>query len=110
MLQSGSAMVLGSRNQRWFLRSESYMPMHDAFRLISYQFGDDYRPCRLTRHVVAVPKKNEMNDFQFAKSLDFKLFSTLQQYSVGKPILVFCATRKGMDPVLVRFIFSTDLL
>ncbi|KAF8163444.1 P-loop containing nucleoside triphosphate hydrolase protein [Crassisporium funariophilum] len=62
-----------------------------------FEFGDEYRPCRLTRHVVPVPRRNGTNDFQFAKVLDYKLFSTVQQYSVGKPTLVFCSTRKGMD-------------
>lgn len=59
------------------------------------KFGDDYRPCKLTRYVVGVPRRNGQNDFQFAKVLDYKLFSTLLQYSVGKPILIFCPTRKG---------------
>lgn len=59
------------------------------------QFGDDYRPCQLTRHVVGIPRRNSWNDFQFGKALDSKLFSVLQQFSMGKPILVFCSTRKG---------------
>ncbi|KAF8798145.1 P-loop containing nucleoside triphosphate hydrolase protein [Phlegmacium glaucopus] len=61
-----------------------------------YEFGDDYRPCKLTRHVVGLPRRHGQNDFQFAKILDFKLFSIIQQYSVGKPTLVFCSTRKGV--------------
>ncbi|PPQ81219.1 LOW QUALITY PROTEIN: hypothetical protein CVT25_015743 [Psilocybe cyanescens] len=59
------------------------------------QFSDDYRPCQLTRHVVGIPRRNGWNDFQFGKALDSKLFSVLQQFSTGKPILVFCSTRKG---------------
>lgn len=50
-----------------------------------------------------------MNDFQFAKTLEYKLFSTLQQYSVGKPILVFCPTRKGVDTSSIHFIHSDFL-
>lgn len=65
-------------------------------KLMLFEFGDDYRPCKLTRHVVGFPRKNWQNDFQFAKVLDYKLFAILQQYSVGKPILVFCPTRKGV--------------
>ncbi|KAF4615166.1 hypothetical protein D9613_003174 [Agrocybe pediades] len=61
-----------------------------------FEFGDEYRPCKLTRHVVGVPRRNGTNDFAFAKILDKTLFSVLQQYSVMKPILVFCSTRKGV--------------
>ncbi|KIM49392.1 hypothetical protein M413DRAFT_107246 [Hebeloma cylindrosporum] len=61
-----------------------------------FEFGDDYRACQLIRHVVGVPRRNGQNDFQFAKLLDYKLFAALQEYSAGKPILVFCSTRKGV--------------
>ena len=44
---------------------------------------------------MGIPRRNGQNDFQFAKVLDYKLFAALQEYSAGKPILVFCSTRKG---------------
>ncbi|KAK2466808.1 hypothetical protein APHAL10511_001066 [Amanita phalloides] len=59
------------------------------------EFGEEYRPCKLARVVVGVPRPRGQNDFAFAKTLDCKLFATLQTYSVGKPILVFCPTRNG---------------
>lgn len=59
------------------------------------QFGEEYRPCKLTRHVYGYPRKQQ-NEFQFNRALDYKLFQVLQQHSVNKPILVFCATRKGL--------------
>ncbi|KAK0463719.1 uncharacterized protein EV420DRAFT_1729062 [Desarmillaria tabescens] len=61
-----------------------------------FEFGEDFRPCKLKRVVVGVPRQRNQNDFQFSKLLDYKLFSTLQTHSVGKPILVFCPTRKGV--------------
>lgn len=56
------------------------------------QFGEEYRPCKLTRHVVSVPRQKNSNDFQFAKILDYKLFETLQLYSSGEYMRCFCTT------------------
>ncbi|KAF9075685.1 Sec63 Brl domain-containing protein [Rhodocollybia butyracea] len=61
-----------------------------------YQFGEEYRPCKLVRHVVGFPRPKGQNEFLFSKNLDYKLFPTLQTYSVGKPILVFVSSRKGV--------------
>ncbi|TFK76347.1 P-loop containing nucleoside triphosphate hydrolase protein [Pluteus cervinus] len=60
-----------------------------------FEFGDEYRPCKLTRHVIGVPRKGA-NEFAFPRMLDSRLFPSLQTYSTGKPILIFCATRKGV--------------
>ncbi|KAJ7685543.1 P-loop containing nucleoside triphosphate hydrolase protein [Mycena polygramma] len=61
-----------------------------------FEFGEDFRPCKLTRHVVALPRARNDNDFAFTRKLDYKLFGALQTHSVGKPILVFVSTRKGV--------------
>ncbi|THU88606.1 P-loop containing nucleoside triphosphate hydrolase protein [Dendrothele bispora CBS 962.96] len=61
-----------------------------------FEFGEDFRPCKLTRHVIGIPRSKHQNDFAFARVLDGKLFKTLQTYSVGKPILVFVSTRKDL--------------
>ncbi|KAJ7256507.1 Sec63 Brl domain-containing protein [Mycena haematopus] len=63
---------------------------------IVFQFGEDFRPCKLTRHVVGVPRQRGDNDFSFARKLDYKVFPALQAHSIGKPILVFVSTRKGV--------------
>lgn len=56
-------------------------------------FGEEYRPVPLQTHVRGFPPAN--NDFLFEKRLTPHLSSTIQQYSDGRPTLIFCATRKG---------------
>ncbi|GAA5835706.1 hypothetical protein JCM9279_004624 [Rhodotorula babjevae] len=58
-----------------------------------FQFGDEFRPCKLQKVVIGYPKNG--NDFAFANGLNFKLFELVKQYSSGKPVLIFCNTRKG---------------
>ncbi|KAJ7306268.1 hypothetical protein DFH08DRAFT_824718 [Mycena albidolilacea] len=53
-----------------------------------FELGEDFRPCKLTWHVIGVPRLRGDNDFSFARL-------TLQAHSVGKPISVFLSTRKG---------------
>jgi len=59
------------------------------------QFGEEFRPCKLTKFVYGVAKPKGLNDFAYARTLDLRLFSVIQQHSSNKPILVFCPTRKG---------------
>lgn len=60
-----------------------------------FQFGEEFRPCKLSKVVYGIPKPKGQNDFVYAHTLDRRLFSLLQQHSQNKPILVFCPTRKG---------------
>ncbi|KAI6028575.1 hypothetical protein F5J12DRAFT_889093 [Pisolithus orientalis] len=59
------------------------------------KFGEEFRPCKLSKVVYGIPKPKGQNDFVYAHTLDRRLFSLLQQHSQNKPILVFCPTRKG---------------
>ncbi|CAE6450387.1 unnamed protein product [Rhizoctonia solani] len=61
-----------------------------------FKFGDEYRPCQLQRHVYGYTRPPGHNDFQFMKTLDYKLFPIIQEHSSGKPVLVFCPTRKSV--------------
>ncbi|GAA5989083.1 hypothetical protein JCM10908_001151 [Rhodotorula pacifica] len=58
-----------------------------------FQFGDDFRPCKLQKVVIGYPRG--ANDFAFANSLSFKLYDLIKQYSSGEPVLIFCNTRKS---------------
>ncbi|BGP46261.1 ATP-dependent DNA helicase MER3 [Rhodotorula kratochvilovae] len=66
-------------------------PEHEPAKV--FQFGDEFRPCKLQKVVIGYPKNG--NDFAFANGLNFKLYELVKQYSSGKPVLVFCNTRKG---------------
>ncbi|KAF7295289.1 DEAD/DEAH-box DNA helicase [Mycena indigotica] len=63
---------------------------------IVFEFNESFRPCKLKRHVIAIDRARSDNDFSFARKIDHKLFPTLQAHAVGKPILVFVSTRKGV--------------
>ncbi|KAM0792521.1 hypothetical protein ACM66B_005190 [Microbotryomycetes sp. NB124-2] len=58
-----------------------------------FGFGDEFRPCPLKKIVIGYPAGKD--DWQFNASLNFKLFDLIRQHSSGKPVLVFCNTRKG---------------
>jgi len=57
-------------------------------------FGEEFRPVKLVKHVCGYVS-NTSNDFAFEKALDAQLPSVISKYSEGKPIMVFCATRKS---------------
>lgn len=97
MLLDGLNVVQGNRYLPRSLKLVRNIPSNNFHLTLLSKFGDEYRPCKLTRHVVGVHRRNGTNDFVFANVLDAVLYSNLQQFSVGKPILVFCATRKGTE-------------
>jgi ATP-dependent DNA helicase HFM1/MER3 len=72
------------------------------------QFGDEFRPCKLTKHVYGFLRNNS-NSFQFDRTLDSKLFGIIQKHSHGKPTLIFCATRKGeVSATVLALVLNQD--
>ncbi|GAA94271.1 uncharacterized protein L969DRAFT_55148 [Mixia osmundae IAM 14324] len=67
----------------------------DGSPAICLSFGDEVRPCALTRAVCAYPRKPQTNDFVFARSLDSKLIDVVQKYCDHRPALIFCNSRKA---------------
>jgi len=63
-------------------------------------FGDEFRPVKLERHVFGFEKR--MNDHAFDRKLDTKLPALLAEHTCGKPILVFCFTRKSCENTAVN--------
>jgi ATP-dependent DNA helicase HFM1/MER3 len=59
----------------------------------SEMFGEEFRPVRLRKHVRGYVGSN--NDFAFEKVLDARIPEVIGTYSEGKPIMIFCATRKS---------------
>ncbi|KAH9180405.1 P-loop containing nucleoside triphosphate hydrolase protein [Lactarius sanguifluus] len=69
---------------------------HSNGAAATFTFGEEYRPCQLSRFVYGFPRGKNQNDFLFARSLNYRLFPLLQQHSANKPILIFVSTRKGV--------------
>lgn len=57
------------------------------------KFGEEFRPVKLQKHVCGY--QNAMNDFAFDSFLNGKLPEVIAKYSKGKPLMVFCFTRKA---------------
>ncbi|KAI9244847.1 Sec63 Brl domain-containing protein [Phascolomyces articulosus] len=57
-------------------------------------FSEDFRPVQLERVVYGIPFYGD-SMFSFESKMDWKLFDMIQKHSKGKPVLIFCSTRKS---------------
>jgi len=76
---------------RWLGRDHA-SPHNPARREI---FGEELRPVKLQKHVYGFDTNG--NDYVFDAYLDQKLPGILSNHAQGKPILVFCFTRKSCE-------------
>ncbi|GET91474.1 dead/DEAH box helicase-like protein, putative [Leishmania tarentolae] len=60
---------------------------------MTFAFSPSDRPVPLTIRVIGYAHDSP-NPFAFHRFLSFKIFGLMQQYSQGRPTLVFCASRK----------------
>ena len=58
-------------------------------------FGEEFRPVKIEKIVLGFQRNKNQNEFMFEKSLDFRLANLIENYSEGKPTLIFCQTQKG---------------
>jgi len=55
------------------------------------------RPVKLQKIVLGYPHPVGASQFHFEMSLSYKLHTILFKYAHGKPTLIFCSTRKGVE-------------
>ncbi|XP_075013158.1 putative ATP-dependent DNA helicase HFM1 [Calonectris borealis] len=71
--------------------SDSKMPA------VCLKIDEDQRPVKLRKIVLGFPCSDNLTEFKFDLTLNYKIASIIQTYSEQKPALVFCATRKGVQ-------------
>ncbi|KPI90822.1 putative DEAD/DEAH box helicase-like protein [Leptomonas seymouri] len=70
---------------------------------MTFAFSAADRPVPLTIKVISYAH-DSANPFAFHRFLSFKLFSLIQQFSEGKPTLVFCASRKEVTNTAAQLV------
>ncbi|XP_031410612.1 probable ATP-dependent DNA helicase HFM1 isoform X2 [Meleagris gallopavo] len=64
---------------------------------VCQKVDEDQRPVKLRKIVLGFPCSDSQTEFKFDLTLNYKIASVIQAYSDQKPVLVFCATRKGVQ-------------
>ncbi|XP_065597638.1 probable ATP-dependent DNA helicase HFM1 [Cyrtonyx montezumae] len=64
---------------------------------VCLKVDEDQRPVKLRKIVLGFPCSDNQTEFKFDLTLNYKIASVIQAYSDQKPVLVFCATRKGVQ-------------
>lgn len=70
----------------------------DKKNTICYKFSEDVRPVKIEKLVFGYPyNAKTCTPFKFDLSLNYKLPNLIINYSLGKPVLIFCSTRKSVE-------------
>jgi len=62
-----------------------------------FKIDEEMRPVKLQKIVLGYPYPTGTSQFHFEMSLSYKLRAILFKYAGGKPSLIFCSTRKGVE-------------
>lgn len=79
-----------------------------------FKIDDDMRPVKLQKIVLGYSHPGGTSQFHFEMSLSYKLHALLFKYADGKPTLIFCSTRKGVEHTCsillqqITFHFNTE--
>ncbi|KAI1613005.1 nucleotide-sugar transporter-domain-containing protein [Exophiala viscosa] len=85
-----SATVPNSEDIAAWLGRNSTSPHLPAIREV---FGETFRPVELKKHVYGFEARG--NDFVFDSTLTQRLPEIISQHGRGKPVMIFCSTRKS---------------
>ncbi|XP_075217960.1 uncharacterized protein LOC142322769 [Lycorma delicatula] len=59
--------------------------------------GEEMRPVKLNKIVLGFPYNESKSAYYFDMSLSYQIPKVIFRYSEGKPTLIFCSTRKGVQ-------------
>ncbi|KAJ9596387.1 hypothetical protein L9F63_012595, partial [Diploptera punctata] len=62
-----------------------------------FKMSEDMRPVKLKKIVLGYSRPVGLSQFRFEMSMSYKLRGILFKYANGKPTLIFCSTRKGVE-------------
>eukprot|EP00079_Xenopus_tropicalis_P034809 XP_017948580.1 PREDICTED: probable ATP-dependent DNA helicase HFM1 isoform X1 [Xenopus tropicalis] len=64
---------------------------------VCMKMDESSRPVKLRKVVLGFPCSTKQSEFKFDLTLNYKIANIIQTYSDGRPTLVFCSTRKGVQ-------------
>ena len=64
---------------------------------IYFKMSEDMRPVKLKKIVMGYSRPVGISQFRFEMSMSYRLRALLFKYAEGKPTLIFCSARKGVE-------------
>ncbi|CAH8609234.1 unnamed protein product [Dicrocoelium dendriticum] len=73
-------------------------------------FGDEFRPSAIKKLVFGYYKPKNQSIFQFDSILNHKISDIVNSFSNGKPVLIFCTTRRGTAQLARELVRRNEFL